>query len=330
MTFLPSVSFPKQSRSRLFLFLCVGVVLFFLCGIGLYAWVHHVNTPPADFPLEKDIIVHEGLTLQQTTKLLAEQHVVRSSFLLYITLLYTSDSALVQAGSYKFPETLTTYQVARALFSGMYQSPLVRITFPEGFTTRDFRLYYPASYTPKKEDVSFQEYEGYLFPDTYHITSTMPEQQLVALMRKTFDEKLSPYTDEIKQSGFTLPEVITLASIIEREAKDEASKKRVSGILQKRLSGGMLLQVDATLDYLLNKTSAELTSEDLNIDSPFNTYTHKGLPPSPISNPGIESIEAVLHPEKTDYLYYLTAPDGTFYYAKTFAEHKKNKQKYLP
>lgn len=330
MTFLPSVSFSKPQRLRPFFFLCMATLLFFLCALGLYVWVHHINTPPTNFPVGEDIIVHEGLTLQQTTKLLEEQHVVRSSFLLYITLLYTSDSALVQAGSYRFPETLTTYQVAHALFSGMYQSPLVRITFPEGFTARDFRLYYPTSYTPQKEDIPLQEYEGYLFPDTYHITSTMPERQLIALMRKTFDAKLSSYTDQIKQSGFTLPEVITLASIIEREAKDVDSKRRVSGILQKRLSEGMMLQVDATLDYLLNKTSAELTADDLKVDSPFNTYTHKGLPPSPISNPGIESIEAVLNPEKTDYLYYLTAPDGIFHYAKTFAEHKKNKQKYLP
>ena len=90
-----------------------------------------------------------------------------------------------------------------------------------------------------------------------------------------------------------------------------------------------MLQVDATLDYLLDKTSAELTLDDLQIDSPFNTYVYRGLPPAPISNPGLESIEAVLYPEETEYLYYLTADDGTFYYAKTFEEHKKNKARYL-
>ena len=91
----------------------------------------------------------------------------------------------------------------------------------------------------------------------------------------------------------------------------------------------MPLQVDASFDYLLGKTSSELTEDDLAIDSPYNTYSHRGLPPTPISNPGLSSIDAVLNPAQTPFLYYLTADDGTFYYAKTFEEHKRNKQRYL-
>ena len=327
-------SFPRTpSRTRryqLFALLCIVGVIGFLVVSSTFAWLRHANTPPTGFPLETEIEVSEGLTLQEVTELFKEQNLVRSSFMLYTALLLEAEEPVIQAGLYRFPEPLTTRTIARALISGEYQSPLVRVTFPEGFAASHLRSYYPRTYTPESTEIALNELEGYLFPDTYHITSTMPEEKLLSLMRNTFDLKISPYEEAIAESGFTQSEVIILASIIEREAKDFASKKRVSGILQNRLKEGMMLQVDATLDYLLDKTSAELTIEDLAIDSPFNIYVYKGLPPAPIANPGLDSIEAVLYPEETDYLYYLTAPDGTFYYARTFEEHKENKQRYLP
>lgn len=319
----------RTRRYKLFILLSVFCILGIVVVSSLCAWIKHTNTAPPAFPLETDIEVSEGLTLHGVTELFQEKNVVRSSFMLYTALLLESDAPVIQAGSYRFPATLTTRAIAHALISGEYQSPLVRVTFPEGFAASDLRSYYPTTYAPEETDVALKDLEGYLFPDTYHITSIMPESELLSLMRKTFDLKISPYEEVIAQSDFTLEEVIILASIIEREAKDLPSKKRVSGILQNRLEKGMMLQVDATLDYLLDKTSAELTLDDLQIDSPFNTYVYRGLPPAPISNPGLESIEAVLYPEETEYLYYLTADDGTFYYAKTFEEHKKNKVRYL-
>jgi len=320
----------RTPRYRLMLFFCGLCMLGCVVLFALFAWLHHLNTPPEAFPIATDIEVSEGTTLHGITELFEEEHLVRSSFMLYVALLHMSDAPVVQAGSYRFPEALTTRQIAEALASGQYQSPSARVTFPEGFAAEELRSYYPASYTPPHEDLPLREYEGYLFPDTYHITKTTSEHALVSLMRSTFDLKIEPYEEAIAASGFTLNEVITLASIVEREAKDAESKKQVSGILQNRLKNGMPLQVDATLDYLLHKTSAELTVEDLETDSPFNTYVYRGLPPTPISNPGLESIEAVLDPAETDYLYYLTAPDGTFHYARTFEEHKENKRKYLP
>ena len=123
--------------------------------------------------------------------------------------------------------------------------------------------------------------------------------------------------------------MIILASILEREANDEQSMKIVSGILQNRLKHGMALQVDASIEYVLDKSLSALTSEDLKIDSPYNTYLHTGLTPTPIGNPGLQAIDAVLHPAKTEYLYYITDADGHFHYAKTFEEHKRNVTKYL-
>lgn len=307
-----------------------GIVLVIAIAIVSTAalWVRHANTEDPLFPDNQDVVIEEGMTLSEITDLFEREHVVRSSFVLYVSLQRLADEPIVQAGSYRFPEPLTTQEVARALVYGEYQSPLVRVTFPEGFTALDLRAYYPESYTPTPEDLP-TEHEGYLFPDTYYIRRDTSETELVALMQETFSLKIKPYEPAIAASDLTLDEVIVLASIIEREAKDVASKRRVSGILQNRLDIGMALQVDATLNYILGKTSAELTLDDLELDSPFNTYTNAGLPPSPIANPGIESIEAVLYPEETSYLYYLTADDGTFYYARTFDEHKENKWRYL-
>jgi UPF0755 protein len=324
---------PRMNRTyryRLGWFLGGSIFLGCVLLFGLFSWIHHLNTPPGAFPVATDIDVSEGMTLHEITELFESKELVRSSFMLYAALLHMSDAPVVQAGSYRFPEALTTRQIAEALSSGQYQSPRARVTFPEGFVAEELRSYYPTLYTPPSEDLPLKDYEGYLFPDTYHITKNTPEHALVSLMRSTFDLKIAPYTEAIAGSGFTLNEVITLASIVEREAKDAESKREVSGILQNRLKKGMPLQVDATLDYLLHKTSAELTVEDLETDSPFNTYVYAGLPPAPISNPGLESIEAVLYPAETEYLYYLTAPDGTFHYARTFEEHKENKRKYLP
>jgi UPF0755 protein len=307
--------------------LVLGIAVFGILVI-LATWASNANTPPEAFPIETDIIVKEGMTLSAIADLFEDEHVVRSSLMLYTALFRVSDEPVVRAGSYRFPEALTTHQVAEALTLGTYQSPLLRVTFPEGFVVADMRAYYPEAYAPIPEPLPKDE-EGFLFPDTYYVTLDTTEGELVSIMRTTFAEKIAPYKEAIGASDFTMEDIIILASIIEREAKDMASKKRVSGILHNRLDINMALQVDATLDYLLDKTSAELTIEDLERDSPFNTYTRRGLPPTPIANPGLESIEAALYPEETPYMYYLTADDGTFYYAETFEQHKQNKARYL-
>jgi len=122
---------------------------------------------------------------------------------------------------------------------------------------------------------------------------------------------------------------LVLASIIEREADSVESKKMVAGILKNRMSINMPLQTDASMEYILDKPLSELTPEDLKKESPYNTYLNFGLPPTPIGNPGLDAILAVLEPTPSDYYYYITGNDGEFYYAKTYAEHLQNIEKYL-
>ena len=198
----------------------------------------------------------------------------------------------------------------------------------EGFRARDLYNYLPKLFI-KDSAIDLERYEGYLFPDTYNFNAQAKVTDIIEKLTENFEIRTHKFREQVHPQGLSFEEVIILASIIEREAKDNDSKRIVSGILLKRLAIDMPLQVDAVFDYLFDVTSSEVTEAHLNSDSPYNTYIFRGLPPKPISNPGIESIRSVYEPTVTAYLYYLTAPDGTFHYAETFDEHKVNKQRYL-
>lgn len=299
----------------------VGSSAFYLAFLSL-------DAPPDNFPTGIDITIDEGETQKGITQVLEEAGVVRSSFFLQLQLRHYFKDTFIQAGVYRFDTPLSSKGVAEKITNGQNRSPEVTITLPEGFKANDLYDYLPIEYsTDQRRDLT--SYEGHLFPDTYFITPGMTLDEILTLLAKEQEEKLKPYELKISESGFTKEQVIILASLIEREAKDSTSKKMVAGILLHRLKIEMPLQVDATFDYVLNKASHELTDDDLEIDSPFNSYNNHGLPPAPIANPGLEAIEAVLEPTQSEYLYYLTGDDGVFHYATTFEQHKENKKRYI-
>ena len=178
--------------------------------------------------------------------------------------------------------------------------------------------------------------EGYLFPDTYRIYASSSVSEVIRKMLTNFDHKLTPkMREDIKAQGRTIYEVITLASIIEKEALlnyrtgDNQDAKIVAGIFMNRLSVGQALQSDATLSYIYNDKKPAHSGAELEIDSPYNTYKYRGLPPGPICNPGALAIEEAIYPANTKYNYFLTTNDGRIFYAKTYNEHLANKYKYL-
>jgi UPF0755 protein len=173
--------------------------------------------------------------------------------------------------------------------------------------------------------------EGYLFPSTYLIPVRASPREIVTQMLDTFRNQVIPElaanTDRLSVDGkpVSVHQVVTVASLVEREAKKPADRPLVSAVIWNRLARGMRLQVDATVLYAMGEHRPRLYYRDLGIDSPYNTYTHVGLPPGPIANPGLASIRAALHPARVDYLYYVARPDGSHIFSRTLEEHNSAK-----
>jgi len=172
--------------------------------------------------------------------------------------------------------------------------------------------------------------EGYLFPDTYRFYPNASADDVVKKMLDAMEAKVNEIdapTGDAKDMSFH--EVLTLASIVEREVRQPADMKEVADIFLKRLSAGIALQADSTVNYVTGGDDPSISSTDRNIDSPYNTYKNRGLPPGPISNPGLNALSAVIHPASNAYYYFLTDKDGNVHYARTLEEHGVNRQKYL-
>lgn len=169
--------------------------------------------------------------------------------------------------------------------------------------------------------------EGYLFPDTYRVWKDQLPLGFVLKQLQEFDKQTEGYAADATKQGRTLKDVVILASLLEKEGKTLEERKMIAGILLNRLEGPMRLQLDSTVNYVTGGNKPRVSLEDLEVDSPYNTYKHNGLPPGPICNPGKDSLEAALHPTASSYYYYLHDDSGKIYYAKTIEEHKANRVK---
>jgi UPF0755 protein len=258
---------------------------------------------------------------------------VRSPLVLkYLLVLFGGSRGLV-AGDYAFEKPENVIVIAWRLSHGKYGIDSVHVTVPEGLnifetaTLIDKHLYKVDS----KEFIKIASTsEGYIFPDTYYFLPNTTTVEVFKIMRSRFDEKISEVLPDIYKFKHSLSDVIKMASIVEEEGRTEMTRKMIAGILWKRLSIGMMLQVDAAFQYVNGeKDSAKLSLDDLKIESPYNTYLRKGLPPTPIANPGIASIKATITPISSPYYFYLTDRNGEMHYAVTHDEHVANKNKYL-
>lgn len=327
---LTPLDVPPQQPLRFRLVALLIVIGLTAASLALY--LHWLFSAPTDFPVDTPITVEEGMSAKQVAGLMEEAGFVRSRHALYLSLLLWHDPSAVKASVYRFSTPLTPRQLAGELMTGHFGNDLVTLTLIEGERASHFAEA-ASEVLPDFDTAAFltlaTPYEGKLFPETYFVPATFTAKDLFALLRETYEEKVAPLRPAITTSGLTEDEVITLASIVEREANSEESMRLVAGILRERLRIGMALQVDASLEYVLDKPLNELTAEDLKLESPYNTYLTSGLPPTPIGNPGLTAIKAVLEPESSDYLFYITGDDGEFYYAKTFDEHRQNIARHL-
>lgn len=299
-------------------FLVAGFIFFF--------------APPPDFPSGTLITVTRGTPSSDIADTFARAHLVKHPAALSFVLRATGAASRVQAGAYLFKTPENALTIAYRLATGAYGIPPVRITFPEGITVREMAAKAEGSFPLISADeiISLgKPQEGFLFPDTYLFDPGTSAATILAALRANFDAKTAPLSEEIRASGHSLRDVVIMASLLEKEVRTTGNRKIVSGILWDRLELGMPLQVDAVFGYIYGRDTYSPSLADLKVNSPYNTYTHKGLPPGPIDNPGMDSIQAALHPTKSKYLYYLTDAEGNIHYAATYAEHQLNQKKYL-
>lgn len=297
--------------------------------VGAYAW--SVSRAPAIAP-HAFVEIPEGAGTIEIAETLSEHGVVRDPFALIVLLRAMRADRAILSGAYLFDEPEPLSRIAERLRDNIRGIATIKVTFPEGIDIRKIATIAEEELpnVHSAEIIALAKgREGYLFPDTYFWFSTATSGEVVAEMLANGEAKTTALREEAKQLSKDWDDAIILASIIEREVRTPEDRRLVAGILERRMAIGMALQVDATFAYTIGKTSAELTIDDLKSDDPYNTYTHRGLPPGPIGNPGLDAIDAALHPVKSPYLYYLSDEEGTTRFAKTFDEHKMNKQRYL-
>lgn len=302
--------------------------------VAVIGVVAYVVMPPPNFPVGEVITIENGASLSTIAKEFEDKHVIKSAGVFKTFIIALSSDTSVSGGDYLFERRLNTWEIAQRLAFGKFGIEKVSVTLPEGLTAKEMAEILGTKLPSfNKEEFLFltKDLEGYLFPDTYYFFGSVKAADVVKTLRDNFNKKVTTaLKTDIDTSGKTLDEIITMASIIQAEAYDGyVEKQTISGILWKRLSKNMLLQVDASLAYINGKDSAHMTMKDLGSDNPYNTYVHKGLPPTPVGNPGVDAVKAALHPVQSPYYFYLHDASGKIHYAVTYEEHKKNITTYL-
>ena len=303
-------------------------ILIFILALASYV----LFSRPADFPPGRVLHIERGRGLKEISLQLNNEGVLSFPKIFNSLVYLFAGQENIKAGDYFFEKPLSLVEIYRRLTRGRYGLNSLKVTILEGRSVFEIgRQFGELGLFSQEEWMAAAEgQEGYLFPDTYFLSSDVMPDGLVKILKENFEAKVTTeLREEISRQGKDFREIITMASLIEKEASSPEDARIISGILWKRLEAGMGLQVDAALTHITGKASDELTEKDLTIDSPYNTYKYKGLPPKPIGNPGLETIKAAIYPEKTLYWFYLHGQDGQPHYALTFGEHVANKQKYL-
>lgn len=311
---------------------------------------------------EINFLVKRGEGTKEISINLQEEGLIRFKSLFRVYVLLTGEQKNLKAGRYLLSKSMNVPEIVDKFASGDVIKN--KITIIEGWNLRDIGWYFEnkgmftaeelfeiagfptIDYRKNNELPSLKDFsnefeflkdkpeyvglEGYLFPDTYEISSEATLQEIIKKMLANFDKKLTQeLREEIKSQNKSIFEIIIMASLLEKEVKTFEDKKVVSGILWERLRLGVPLQVDATISYITGKKTIRISQEETQIDSPYNTYKYKGLPLGPVANPGIESIKAAIYSQDSSYFYYLSTSEGETIFSQTLEEHNSAKAKYL-
>src|SRR3989344_655715 len=291
-----------------------------------------VIQPPDAFPLNQLVAVPAGQSLGEVAQAIEDAEVVRSALALEVVVKLLGNERNVHAGDYLFKEPLDIFSVAHKLAVGAYGLEPTRVRIHEGATTKEMAALLDKQFERFDADnfvAQTRLQEGYLFPDTYFFLPNVTEDTVIQAMRQNFDTKIEPLLPQIASSTRSLSDIVIMASIIEREARNSADRRMISGVLWNRIARGMPLQVDVTFLYTIGKGTFQLTNRDLLTDSDYNTYIRKGLPPTAIGSPSLDSLDAAMNPTKNNYLYFLADHSGVTHFCKTYACQLANKARYF-
>ncbi len=325
----------------LFLLLSIGVISF-------HFFVRHESGKTLVLRESVAFVVMRGDTTRDVARHLSVAHIISSESVFLWYLAETKQWGRFIAGKYAFSGEVNFESIAQKLISGAVVPKSIRVTFPEGFTAKQIaarisennlpgEAFLRLVRSPTREILQANPIlsdlpadatlEGFLFPDTYEFAREASAEDILHIFLSNFDTRFdASLRAEMQRQGKTLFEVVTMASLLEAEVRTDADRKLVSDLFARRLRVGMPLQSDATVRYALGIDKAQYSGIDIATDSPYNTYTNKGLPKGPIDNPGMIALRAALFPTPNDFWYFLSdQKTGETVFSRDFEEHKRNK-----
>ena len=314
----------------MFIFLFLILVIFF--GAVNFWYQKSLEAPTTG--VEKLFVVKKGESSKEIALRLEQEGLVKSSLAFRFFVFQTGTEAKIEAGSFKLSSDQNAQEILEELQKGQLDK---WVTLVEGLRVEEMAELLSTEFDINQKKFIGLAKEGYMFPETYLIPIETSEEKIASILRENFDKKVdNEIKRNAKKQGLTVDQLIILASIVERESKDTEERPIIAGVLLKRFREGMPIAADATIQYALGFQKEEkswwkkaLTVQDIELDSPYNGRKVVGLPPTPISNPGISSIKAVAGPTETKFYYYIHENNGKVHFAETFAEHEANIAEYL-
>lgn len=323
-------------------YVIVLVLVAVIATVSYFCFWFKSNMQPVSTSNEKvSFVVAKGKSASQIGEELYKRHLIKSRLVFKLYVQFFDKSKSINAGEFELSPSMSVSEIVSALGKGPKE---LWVTIPEGLRKEEVveKIITSLEMDEEKKNIFREEFlslakdsEGYLFPDTYLFPRNVQAKAVYDKLKSTFNQKYEGEVVLPKDSNHTKSEIVIIASILERETKAASEKPVVAGILWKRIENGWPLQVDASVQYAVaNLKKGDswwpvLTLDDLNINSSYNTYKFKGLPPAPICNPGSASLKAAANPQDSEYWFYIHSPDGQIHFAKTSEEHSSNVRKYL-
>ena len=325
---------------RIFKWLLGLIIVMILAVTGLVGWFYYAPNTFDQTNEVTEFTIGSEMTGVDIAQELEDKGLVRSGFAFRLALRLTGDADKLQSGHYEIPKHISVHDLIPLLQEGKAKE--VAVTIPEGYTIGDIakeleknkivkaqdflaraKVLVPYQYMNGPQPVTYSV-EGFLFPSTYQIPEGATSDDIIKMMAAEMNDQLTPdMRKKLQAQHMTIFEFITLASLVEKEALFDEDRPIIAAVFKKRLAEGMPLQSDATISYVLGYSKVHVTVADTKLQSPYNTYVNPGLPPGPICNPGIKSLEAVLNAGNTDYRFFVADKEGHNHFSKTYEEHLK-------